>query len=147
MNLNGLISEAHHIREKRRALAQEDAELRRYLEELEAKIKNILDESGEAYEHLTEEEFQTLLVDMSDPMTIKVEVAYALPEEQVIKEIQAPRGITVEGAVELSGVLSLFPDIDLAVNKVGVHGAVKPLDHPLVDGDRVEIYRAINADA
>ena len=78
--------------------------------------------------------------------TIDIEVAYALPEEQVILPLKVEPGTTVEHALHLSGVLEKFPEIDLTVNKVGIFGKLTKLSTPLRQGDRVEIYRALIAD-
>jgi len=43
-------------------------------------------------------------------------------------------------------VLALHPEIDLAHAKTGVYGKLAPLDAPLVDHDRVEIYRPLIVD-
>lgn len=77
---------------------------------------------------------------------ISVEVAYARPDLQVILAVQVPPGATLRQAIDLSGVLRRFPEIDLALNKVGVFGRLAKLDTPLRAGDRVEIYRALIAD-
>jgi hypothetical protein len=42
--------------------------------------------------------------------------------------------------------LAKFPEIDLAVNKVGVFGKLTKLDTELRHLDRVEIYRPLIAD-
>ena len=77
---------------------------------------------------------------------IRVEVAYGRLDEQVILELDAEPGITAREAVELSGIIQRFPEIDLTSNKIGVFGkAVKP-DAKLNPGDRVEIYRPLIAD-
>lgn len=83
---------------------------------------------------------------MASADSIAVEVAYALPDEQVIIPVKIEAGATVEQAIARSGVLSRFPEIDLAVNKVGVFGKLGRLDAVLRDGDRVEIYRPLLAD-
>jgi hypothetical protein len=75
-----------------------------------------------------------------------VEVAYARPEEQLIIELEVAPGTTVAQAIETSGLLERFPEIDLARNKVGVFGRLTPLETPLRDKDRVEIYRPLIAD-
>ena len=77
---------------------------------------------------------------------IEVEVAYTRPEEQAILTVKAKSGITVQQAIEQSGVLKKFPEIDLAQNKVGVFGKLAKLDTELAAGDRVEIYRPLIAD-
>ena len=78
--------------------------------------------------------------------TIFVEVAYARSEEQTVKELHAASGITVEEAINQSGIMKEFPEINLSVNKVGVFGKAASLKTALHQGDRVEIYRPLIAD-
>lgn len=85
-------------------------------------------------------------MDANHQTEIIVEVAYALPHEQIIMPVKVSKGTTVEQAVKASGILAKFSDIDLAVNKVGVFGKLTKLDATLRDMDRVEIYRALIAD-
>ena len=75
-----------------------------------------------------------------------VEVAYALPTQQVILPVKVPTGSNAEAAIKASGVLAKFPEIDLAVNKIGVFGKMCKLDVELRHLDRVEIYRPLIAD-
>ncbi|MDI1307933.1 MAG: RnfH family protein [Methylotenera sp.] len=75
-----------------------------------------------------------------------VEVAYALPKEQLIIPIKVADGITVEQAIKSSGMMAKYPEIDLAVNKVGIFGKLTKLDTTLRHLDRVEIYRSLIAD-
>ncbi len=77
---------------------------------------------------------------------IKIEVAYALLDKQVILTEKIPPETTIEEAIHLSGVLEQFPEIDLSSNKVGVFGKLKKLDSTLLENDRIEIYRALIAD-
>ena len=77
---------------------------------------------------------------------IMVEVAYALPKEQLIIPVRVPSGTTAEDAIKLSGILQKFPEIDLAVNKFGVFGKLTKSDTVLRELDRVEIYRPLIAD-
>lgn len=77
---------------------------------------------------------------------VQVEVAFATEEEQAIFSIEGGPGLTAHAAIDRSGVLQRFPDIDLTVNKIGVFGKVVKLDRVLVSGDRVEIYRPLIAD-
>ncbi len=53
---------------------------------------------------------------------IRVEVAYGRLDEQVILELDAEPGITAREAVERSGIIQRFPEIDLTSNKIGVFG-------------------------
>ena len=75
-----------------------------------------------------------------------VEVAYAIPEEQVIITIKVPTIYNVQQAIEKSGIQKKFPSIDLSKNKVGIFGKKTTLDHPLKDRDRIEIYRPLILD-
>jgi len=84
---------------------------------------------------------------MNEPQKIKIEVAYALPGEQVLMQNQVDTGTTIEQAIQLSGILDHFPEIDAGkTNKVGIFGKLAKLDKVLQDGDRVEIYRPLIAD-
>lgn len=83
---------------------------------------------------------------MADADYIEVEVAYALPTEQVILKVDVAPGASVENAIEESGILDRFHDIDLKVNKVGKFGKLCKLKETLRAGDRVEIYRPLIAD-
>lgn len=77
---------------------------------------------------------------------VKVEVAYARPEQQLLLEVTVAAGSTLEEAVRASGVLDRFPEIDLGKNQVGVFGKLTPLGARLKAGDRVEVYRPLLAD-
>ena len=80
------------------------------------------------------------------PDEIMIEVAYALPEEQVIISIKVPTKSDVKQAIEKSGIQIKFPSIDLSKNKVGIFGKKTTLDHVLKDRDRIEIYRSLILD-
>ena len=80
------------------------------------------------------------------PDEILVEIAYALPEEQVIISIKVPTIFNVQQAIEKSGIQKKFPSIDLSKNKVGIFGKKTTLDHNLNDRDRIEIYRPLILD-
>ena len=77
---------------------------------------------------------------------ILVEVAYALAHEQLIVPVKTTPGITAEQAINLSGIVKKYPEIDLSQNKIGIFGKLSRLDQPLRHLDRVEIYRALIAD-
>jgi hypothetical protein len=86
------------------------------------------------------------MVDGADA-EITVEVAYALPDVQKIIALKVPRGSSAFAAAELSGITQVFPELDLQHADMGVFGKViKPRDYVLQEGDRVEIYRALQAD-
>ena len=77
---------------------------------------------------------------------ITVEVAYALPHQQMIVPVHIPAESTAEDAIKESGIMSKFPEIDLSKNHIGVFGIRKTLDTQLRHLDRVEIYRELIAD-
>ena len=83
---------------------------------------------------------------MENVDTIPVEVAYALPEKQVILALEVAPGATIAEIIRVSGILEQFPEIDLEKNKVGVFGKLGKLTDTLHAGDRVEIYRPLIAD-
>jgi putative ubiquitin-RnfH superfamily antitoxin RatB of RatAB toxin-antitoxin module len=73
-------------------------------------------------------------------------VAYADKFKQTWLKLDVPEGSTVRDAILRSGLLEQFPEIDLERNAVGIFGKIVKLDTPLVEGNRVEIYRPITAD-
>ncbi|MBI5438240.1 MAG: RnfH family protein [Nitrosomonadales bacterium] len=77
---------------------------------------------------------------------MKIGITYALPQRQVWFDVELPDGATIQDAINRSGILKQFPEIDLEKNKVGIYGKVGKLDATLNDGDRVEIYRPITCD-
>ncbi len=79
--------------------------------------------------------------------SIQVEVVYALPQRQEIVAVTLAEGATLRQAVEASGLLQKYPDIELdGANKLGVFAKLTKADAVLRDRDRVEIYRPLIAD-
>ncbi|ABK44600.1 protein of unknown function UPF0125 [Magnetococcus marinus MC-1] len=72
---------------------------------------------------------------------MRVAVTYAQPNRQLLLEFEVPEGTTAQQAVERSGILSKFPDINLAEQKLGIYAKLVENDQVLEEGDRVEIYR------
>ena len=81
-----------------------------------------------------------------DEAFIRVEVAYASETEQRLLSLDVAPGARVEGAIRASGILDLFPEIDLATQSVGIFAEPVSLDTPLGAGDRIEIYRPLKVD-
>ncbi|MHB1247258.1 MAG: RnfH family protein [Sulfuriferula sp.] len=77
---------------------------------------------------------------------ITVEVAYARPDTQVIMSVRLGDGATAIQAIERSGILEKFPEIDIKQNKIGIFGKLTKLETVVRDKDRVEIYRKLIAD-
>ncbi len=75
-----------------------------------------------------------------------VEVAYAKPEEQLILTVSVKEGTTAQQAVEKSGVLERFPEIELAKTKMGIFGKLIKMDTVVREHDRIELYRPLIAD-
>jgi putative ubiquitin-RnfH superfamily antitoxin RatB of RatAB toxin-antitoxin module len=77
---------------------------------------------------------------------LRVEVAYATPERQEITTLLVEEGCNIQQAVESSGILQRFPEIDLAHQRVGIFSKKRELTDLLADGDRIEIYRPLTID-
>ncbi|MCB1984741.1 MAG: RnfH family protein [Burkholderiales bacterium] len=78
--------------------------------------------------------------------TIEVEVAYALPERQVLMTVQVPVGTTVEQAICHSSIMNQFPEIDLNKNRIGIFSIFVERKTVLQQRDRIEIYRPLLID-
>ncbi|MDX1341137.1 MAG: RnfH family protein [Reinekea sp.] len=79
---------------------------------------------------------------------IKVEVAYATPEKQLIVEVEVPEGCTLLQAALQSGIDKEFPGLDIQQSAMGLFGrkVAKVNEEILREGDRVEIYRPLLID-
>jgi putative ubiquitin-RnfH superfamily antitoxin RatB of RatAB toxin-antitoxin module len=77
---------------------------------------------------------------------MNVGVCYAEIDRQLWMRIEVPDSSTIEETITLSGVLKLYPEINLSSQKVGIFGKIATLDTPVKEGDRVEIYRQITVD-
>lgn len=77
---------------------------------------------------------------------MQVGIAYSENVQQIWLTIEVPDDATVNDAIARSGILDLFPHIDLATQKVGIFGKIVKPDSSLRAGDRVEIYRPITCD-
>jgi uncharacterized protein len=86
------------------------------------------------------------MADAEPTEVLRVEVAYARADEQLILPLEVPPGTRLEEAVQRSGILQRYREIDLERNKVGIFGKLAKLDTVLREGDRVEIYRPLIAD-
>jgi uncharacterized protein len=81
---------------------------------------------------------------MAEP--IQVHVCYAVDTREFLRTMQVAPGTTIGQAIEQSGVLEAFPDINLSTAPVGIYARKKTLDTVLRERDRVEIYRPLVAD-
>lgn len=81
---------------------------------------------------------------MSESVTI--EVVYALPERQSLLTVSVPAHCTVQQAILRSGILDMYPDIDMENQKVGIWSRAVKLSDRIKAGDRIELYRPLIAD-
>ncbi|HPF58820.1 MAG TPA: RnfH family protein [Candidatus Competibacteraceae bacterium] len=81
-----------------------------------------------------------------NPAAIRIEVAYAQPDRQLIIPVEIPEGTTLEQAIIQSRIHEQFPEIQLQTAKVGVFGKLSKLSAIARAGDRIEIYRPLLAD-
>lgn len=76
---------------------------------------------------------------------VTIEVVYGVPHKQKILTLLVDSGSTVEQSIIDSGVIALFPEIDLSINKVGVWNRAVKLSDEVNDLDRIEVYRPLIA--
>lgn len=79
---------------------------------------------------------------------IRVEVAYALPHDQKIIDLQVEEDCSAYDAVIRSGIAEVYPEIDPETIPMGIFGKAirNPRETILTDGQRVELYRPLIAD-
>lgn len=82
---------------------------------------------------------------MSD-QNLQIEVVYGTPFKQELLALTVKPETTIEQAINESGILAMFSEINLAENKVGVWNKTAKLQDTLNDLDRIEIYRSLIAD-
>jgi putative ubiquitin-RnfH superfamily antitoxin RatB of RatAB toxin-antitoxin module len=83
---------------------------------------------------------------MVDNSNITVEVAYATPVKQSIVKVSVPANSTIETVIDRSGIVELYPEIDLTRQKVGIFSKMRKLTDRVQAGDRIEIYRPLEMD-
>ena len=74
---------------------------------------------------------------------IEIEVAYAAAARQTVVRLAVPPGCSLRQAVERSGLLPQYPEIDLETSRLGVFGRLRQPEEAVQAGDRVEIYRPL----
>ena len=75
-----------------------------------------------------------------------VEIAFAMADQQFVKELQLQEGAVVRDAVVASGFTEQFEQVQLDDTPVGIYGLRVSYDDELQDGDRVELYRPLESD-
>ena len=77
---------------------------------------------------------------------VSVEVVYATPQQQTVIPLRVPVGTAIGQAIALSDIVQRHPEIDLDTQAVGVFGERAALERVLRGGERIEIYRPLQAD-
>jgi uncharacterized protein len=75
-----------------------------------------------------------------------VTVVYALPERQEIANVALEPGMTVQIAVERSGLLTRFPNAGASPLVCAIFGQPASLDREVRAGDRIEVLRPLLID-
>jgi putative ubiquitin-RnfH superfamily antitoxin RatB of RatAB toxin-antitoxin module len=83
---------------------------------------------------------------MQSSSPVRVSVVYALPQRQVVVDLDVDAGCTVAQAVTRSGLLSRFPEIARTALHCAIYSRLVPLDQRLESGDRVEVLRPLLVD-
>lgn len=77
---------------------------------------------------------------------MRIEVVYALAEEQDLVVLELAPGALARDAVEASGLLGRHAGLDAGNLRLGIFGRPIGPEQALEDGDRVEILRPLAAD-
>jgi hypothetical protein len=80
-------------------------------------------------------------------VSVRVQVVYATPECQHLYEVRIQRGATVRVAIVESGIAEDFPEVPFGDYALGIFGERVDGSTVVNDGDRIEIYRPLIADA
>lgn len=77
---------------------------------------------------------------------MRIEVAYAAAERQVLVVLDVDEGATVEVALRQVARHAAFDGLNVARTPVGVYGKRVDRSHVLRPGDRIELYRPLMLD-
>lgn len=79
---------------------------------------------------------------------MRVEVAYARPDQQYLLSLDLPAGSTISDALAAADLAAHCPELAAGDYAVGIWGQVEksPQTRQLQAGDRVEIYRPLSVD-
>ncbi len=83
---------------------------------------------------------------MANANLITIEVAYGTAEQQRLYRFRLPANSTARQAALAAPVRNDFPEATPHTAPLGIFGKAVKDDHILHDGDRVEIYRPLQAD-
>lgn len=74
-----------------------------------------------------------------------VQVSYADTDASIVLTVNVAPGTTIRDAFELSGIQKIAKNVRLVEGRAGIFGEIKPLDTPVQENDRIEIYRPLAA--
>lgn len=77
---------------------------------------------------------------------MNIELVYVSQSQSWVVPMTVDHGCSVRQAILSSGILQSCPEINLAVNKVGIYSRITSLDTLLEAEDRIEIYRPLLID-
>jgi uncharacterized protein len=77
--------------------------------------------------------------------SISIEIVYAEAQRQILRKVEIAANSTVAEAVAASGILGDLP-AGFAAAAFGIFGRVVAPATRLRDGDRIELYRPLQAD-
>ena len=79
-------------------------------------------------------------------MMIEIQVVFATGSMQLVISLEVAKGTTIAESVEQSGIRAQFPEEDIGQLKFGIWNKVRSSNEVVSEGDRVEIYRPLEAD-
>ena len=79
-------------------------------------------------------------------MMIEIQVVFATCSMQMVISLEVAEGTTIAESVEQSGIRAQFPEEDISQVKFGIWNKVRSSNEVVSEGDRVEIYRPLEAD-
>lgn len=78
-------------------------------------------------------------------MAEQIEVIYACARRQFVHKVELKENDTFQTVIEKSGVLQVFPELELQALQIGSFGKNRKLRDQVTRYDRVEIYRPVTA--
>jgi putative ubiquitin-RnfH superfamily antitoxin RatB of RatAB toxin-antitoxin module len=77
---------------------------------------------------------------------ISIEVAFAMPDKQWLRALKIAASKSAGAAIDECGLREAFPEFDFDACAIGVWGREIERSALLRDGDRIEVYRALELD-